>query len=614
MGRKRELGNERLGEGVQRRTGGSLELRFPIPVDVQHAFLDRHGRPRQTIIKSLGTPDVRIGNALADTYRAQVRDEILLVRSARASGTLQDYLQALYDQELANCQRGLVRDVAARRAATFGATPTFRPRDSSLVNASLIAHGAALASEDAAEVRAVAGWAADEYFRRKGQAADSGSPEYQAVLQECAIVLTDATFAEIEVRAGQPEPRPVSPQLRNRLGANPDCPNALTDRGRLPISSYFATVYAVAETNTGGAAKGERNISGKRHSVKMLSELIGDKVIGAITKGDLYQLLDDLLLLPDSRPLSGELKALKAGELLKRVKSGDLKLPPVSPKTANKHLANISSIMQSAERRRDIDKADSRGVKATIGEEESTGRSFTTAELNRIFALPLFSGCAGDDEEAGLFKAGPVLIRDDRFWIPLVLLFTGARSSEVVGMLTTEAVIDHEIPHLVIQANAVRRIKNIHSKRMVPIHPRLIAMGFIEFVKARQGEQDGRLFPMAVQEIYRDGATGESKPKALSNSLIMRQFNRTMLDHANAKADGGSIKCFRNTFEQESMAKIESDEMRQRLTGRKVISTSRIYTENVPYDPDMRTDLLVRLKGDLDKITYAAVKLDHLTA
>ena len=100
--------------------------------------------------------------------------------------------------------------------------------------------------------------------------------------------------------------------------------------------------------------------------------------------------------------------------------------------------------------------------------------------------------------------------------------------------------------------------------------------------------------------------------RALSNSLILRQFNRTILDHADARADRGSIKCFRNTFEQESLAKIASDEFRQRLTGRKVLSTSRIYTDNIPRDDLKKADLLEVLSNEMRRITYDGVDLDHL--
>jgi hypothetical protein len=108
LGRKRELGNERLGEYVQRRSGGTLELRFPLPADVRAAFLNKGGQERGHIIRSLGTSDVRIANAKADILRASIRADIARIRQTRGSRTLEDFLVSLYDDELAQFRRHAV--------------------------------------------------------------------------------------------------------------------------------------------------------------------------------------------------------------------------------------------------------------------------------------------------------------------------------------------------------------------------------------------------------------------------------------------------------------------------------------------------------------------------
>lgn len=612
MGRNRDAENARLGQYVQRRSNGTLELRFPIPADVQPWFLDTQGRPRKAIIKSLGTTDVNLANAKAEALKTQLRQDVRRVREARGSDSLGDFLRWLYDYDLASFGRE-----EAYRASTELRQQFTHP---ALVEAAKerragtrMQYGAALTSEDADERRAVAGWAADEYFRRIGRTPDPQSPEYAAVADECARVLIDGVLAQEEMSKGRPPPRPLSEALSKAVGSVADLSNALTDRGRLRLSAYFADVYVPSATRSGAPIKGERNIPGKRLAVRLFKELIGDKPICTIKKGDLYEFLDKLAAYPDSRLLTGELKKASAAVVLQKVKSGELKLAPMHAKTANKHINGLSTILQFAERRRDVEAVDTKGVKVEFEDDEDAGRPFTTAELNRIFSLPLFAGCAGDDVEDGIFKPGPVKIRDDRFWIPLVLLFTGARSSEIVGLMMADVVTAHAVPHINIVPNAARpNLKNKHSRRMVPIHSRLIQMGFLDFVQLRRDRGDERLFPMAEQTDYRDGATGEVVSRSLSASLIMRQFNRTHLKHADAKADRGSTKCFRNTFEQESTSKITSDEIRQRLTGRKVVSTARIYTDNIPYDPDHRATLLERLKSDIECITYSSVKLDHL--
>lgn len=609
MGRKRLAANGKLAQYVHVRAGGILELRFPVPADLREAFRNSNGKPPSHIIRSLGTTDVRLANAKADALKSDLRKEFMKVRQQRQSGTLQDYLQRLYDEELAEFHRATE---LKRRADLIGDRGWMSVGTSP---ASRAPYAKALSAPDIDERRAAAGWAADRFFADRGEVVAPNSAEYQAVLDACAAVLVDTLVAAEDLDAGRPEPKPLSTQLRAATKSKVELPNALTSEGGLPLSEYFEVVYVKALTTARGPQKGERNIPGKRHAVRLFREVFGDKAVGAITKGDLWTFLDNLTQLPDPRSLSASIKKLPAPELIEWAKThGTADL--LSEKTANKHLSGIVSILKHAEKRRHIDKADVDRVKAEVIEDGPTGRSFTTDELNRIFSLPIFAGCAGDDAEAGVFKKGDVLIRDDRFWIPLLLLFTGARSSEVVGLLAGEVDVDHETPHIVIQPNAIRRLKNTHSRRMVPLHFRILDLGFAGFVRRRlmTDGADGRLFPMAIQEHYIDGATGESFAKALSSSLILRQFNRTHLEHADARKDRGSIKCFRNSFEQESSSRIKSDEVRQRLTGRKVVSTARIYVDNIPYDLMQRRTQLKHLKEEIDRITFDGVNFDHLDA
>jgi len=622
VGRKRAAGNERLGEHVQRRSNGNLELRFPIPPDVQGAFLDNGGLPKRVLTKSLGTTDTRLANAKAEALKTDIRKQILAVREAARSDGLGDFLQTLHEAQIAQTYEDLAKQKrlklrAASKRSSAGSED--HVRDPEWTSAIRQAYGAALVSDDPEERRAVAGWAADQYFKSRGQLPPKDSPEYRAVIDRSAEALADTVVAQNAIADGKALAQPTSTLIRaatsqiQRLSPPTPLNPAPSANGQLLLSRYFEEVYVQQSAAGRGQAHGERNIPGKRHSVRLFCELVGDKPVGGISKVDFYSFVALLARLPDKRSLTGPLKDARADEIIKQVEASGMKLQLLHPNTVNKHSSNLSAVLSFAERRLEIAPAQVQGVKIKVEDPEPPGRAFTNKELNRIFAQPLFTGCAGEDVEAGLFKPGPVKIRDDRFWIPLVLLFTGARSSEAVGLLTSEVEIDHAIPHFVLQPNTIRRLKNTHSKRLIPIHLKLIELGFLAFVKARRKDRGNpQLFPMAVQTAYRDGATGDQVARAISNSLIMRQFNRTILDHADARRDRGSIKCFRNTFEQESLSKLDSDELRQRLTGRKVVSSGRIYTTNQPSDPDQRNELLEKLKREIDKITYSSLDLKGL--
>jgi hypothetical protein len=207
MGRQRDRGNERLGEYVQRRSSGVLELRFPLPQDVRHAFLDGEGRPRKQVIKSLGTSDVKLGNAKADILRTSIRDQIHRAREMRSSDALGDYLQSLHDYEIADFRQRQEVDEGARRRVHYrvpGPTGGKAP-SAAFFAASRHGYAGALLSDDPAEVLAAAGWAANEFYHRRGEEPDAASPEYRVVLEECAVALTDAIIMQDALEAGRSE-------------------------------------------------------------------------------------------------------------------------------------------------------------------------------------------------------------------------------------------------------------------------------------------------------------------------------------------------------------------------------------------------------------------------
>lgn len=594
VGRKRAEGNERLGEYIQRRSGGALELRFPLPVDVRIAFSSGHGKPRTHIIKSLGTTDVKVANAEADRLRVRIRSEIDQARIRRSTLTLKDYLSSLYEEEIASYHTETAADARDRLLGTS-------EKNEQHQSGSRRSHAKALVSDNAQERAAVAGWAADRFYSLIGRSPEN-APDYQEIVDQCANTILKALTAQNELSAGRPAPKLFTSSISSSKPAT----NASSDRGLLSLSAYFEKVYLPAIQKT-GEVRGQNTISGKALAVDLFTKLIGGTPVGAIEKAHLWQFHDDLQQLPNSRLVKGNARSLSPRQLIEAYKRGDVQAELLHAKTINKHLSGIKSILAFAEQRRDILTAPTAGVRAKVDRSVEAGRAFTTEELNRIFAQPLFTGSLDGLAPNGWRKPGHVQIRDDRYWLPLVLLFTGARPSEVAGLRTEDVVIDHEVPHILIVPSDVRGLKNSKSKRMVPIHSRLIDLGFLDFARNTDRQTDGRFFPMVEQLTFKEHATGSTRNKGLSSSKVLRDFNEYVLKDANARHNRGSNKCFRNTFEQEALATIPSDEVRRRLTGRDINSTAQIYTQNIPDDPIKRTRQLHMLKVELEKIKYDGV-------
>ena len=109
--------------------------------------------------------------------------------------------------------------------------------------------------------------------------------------------------------------------------------------------------------------------------------------------------------------------------------------------------------------------------------------SFTSEDLNRIFSSPVFSQAYRPKGGAG----------NAAYWLPLIGLMTGMRLEEIgqlrgVDIKNQEGIWFFDLDHVPAEG---RWLKNDSSRRQIPIHPRLIELGFLNIVP----KNEVRLFP-----------------------------------------------------------------------------------------------------------------------
>ncbi|WP_292530101.1 site-specific integrase [Mesorhizobium sp.] len=121
--------------------------------------------------------------------------------------------------------------------------------------------------------------------------------------------------------------------------------------------------------------------------------------------------------------------------------------------------------------------------------------------MNTLFKSPLFTGCRSDEAPGFWALPGNIVIRDHRYWVPLIMLYSGARPAEIAQLAVTDVRQQHGhwIMHITEEGDGDdKSTKTEGSMRVVPIHPELIKLGFIEYRKGieKTGETR-RLFPLA---------------------------------------------------------------------------------------------------------------------
>lgn len=113
--------------------------------------------------------------------------------------------------------------------------------------------------------------------------------------------------------------------------------------------------------------------------------------------------------------------------------------------------------------------------------------------MQAIFDGPLFTGCKSER-----FRAQPGdtdMSGTSWFWLPLLGLWTGARLNELCQLRLEDVDEDGGIPFLHFrEGDAAQRIKG-GKKRIVPLHPQLLDLGFLRYVAAQRGAGEERVFP-----------------------------------------------------------------------------------------------------------------------
>ncbi|WP_394704517.1 DUF6538 domain-containing protein [uncultured Cohaesibacter sp.] len=292
--------------------------------------------------------------------------------------------------------------------------------------------------------------------------------------------------------------------------------------------------WAAEKAKTSWVAKTERE-----HRVWMqhFIETVGDRPLNEYTKADARSFKAVLMQTPANcnmhKQLQGIKKLSEAAE-----KASKLGLPPMSERNVNKLLGFVGSFWAWAEGQYDEVPANLfKGLKLKINKRARDERDpFTIDELNAIFSAPLYTGCESVRKWA---KAGDLIPRDAGiFWVPLISLFSGARMGEIIQLRVEDVKEEGGILYLNVNADEEdQHLKNLNSWRSIPVHPKLVEIGFRDLIKARRAAKVDRLFP-----DLKKGKDG------YYSSPFSKHFNR-FLRSVGAKRDKTSFHSFRHNFE-----------------------------------------------------------------
>lgn len=117
---------------------------------------------------------------------------------------------------------------------------------------------------------------------------------------------------------------------------------------------------------------------------------------------------------------------------------------------------------------------------------KSGRRGYSSEELQVILNSAVFA--RGERPRAGKGEAA--------FWLPLLLLWTGARREEIAQLTVDDVFKIEGVDVISIDPDAADgRVKTEQSRRIVPVHGELIGLGFLDYVNRLRRQHEKRIFP-----------------------------------------------------------------------------------------------------------------------
>lgn len=148
---------------------------------------------------------------------------------------------------------------------------------------------------------------------------------------------------------------------------------------------------------------------------------------------------------------------------------------------------------------------------------------------------------AGDEAPRFWSKPGTVKIRDHRYWVPLIMLYSGARPAEIAQLAVSDIRKDRDTWILGITETAdddeegIKSLKTAASRRVVPVHQKLIELGLLNYLAETTQAGHARLFPIAARN---------SRGQIIAD--FSREFGRYLSRIGLKKGRGISLYSFRH--------------------------------------------------------------------
>ena len=336
---------------------------------------------------------------------------------------------------------------------------------------------------------------------------------------------------------------------------------------------------------------GEKMLSEYRVLTDEFIEIIGNIPVSSLSKDTIRTYIKIQTQLPINRRKNPKYRDLSIDEIMKLK---DVK--PQSRVNVNKFLTRLTTFMRFGVSQGYIKDNYIDGMKIPISktEERKKREPFSPEDLVKILHPKTYLGWTIDfGKTTKSNKPDVVKYQNPFYWSFCIGILSGMRTNEISQLLIGDIIKKENVWMFSIDETEGKSVKTTSSIRKVPVHPTLISLGFIDYVKIIKSKGVDRVFPELTKQ--RDGYS----------TKISQHYNEKFLPSVGVwKKQVKVLYSTRHTFINRCYNKGVDRDIIKSIVGHEPDFTMDVYGGN-PFTPK-------QLYQGISKVSYSNIRWNRL--
>ena len=363
-----------------------------------------------------------------------------------------------------------------------------------------------------------------------------------------------------------------------------------------PIEPYLVEIKLIREVvdeflDLRKGTIGEKMLSEYRVLTDEFIEIIGNIPVSSLSKDTIRTYIKIQTQLPINRRKNPKYRDLSIDEIMKLK---DVK--PQSRVNVNKFLTRLTTFMRFGVSQGYIKDNYIDGMKIPISktEERKKREPFSPEDLVKILHPKTYLGWTIDfGKTTKSNKPDVVKYQNPFYWSFCIGVLSGMRTNEISQLLIGDIIKKENVWMFSIDETEGKSVKTTSSIRKVPVHPTLISLGFIDYVKIIKSKGVDRVFPELTKQ--RDGYS----------TKISQHYNEKFLPSVGVwKKQVKVLYSTRHTFINRCYNKGVDRDILKSIVGHEPDFTMDVYGGN-PFTPK-------QLYNEISKVSYSNIRWNRL--